>query len=65
MNLWQKWMAKLVGNAQKRAEAEQFDTPAERRIAEEGIVGIAEDERVQERLGGTDPNRLIDDEFKP
>jgi hypothetical protein len=29
------------------------------------VEGLAADARVEERLGGVDPNRLVDDEFKP
>jgi len=58
-------MARRNTAAEHRAEAAQFETPDERRVAEEGVDGVAADEVVEEQLGGVDPNRLVDDEFKP
>ena len=65
MSFWKKLMARRNAAAVHRAEEEQFETPAERLESTEGVEGIAADEFVQEGLGGVDPNRLVDDEFKP
>jgi hypothetical protein len=62
---WKRLMGRREEAAQERAEAEAYETPAERRFSEESIDSIAADEVVEERLGGTDPQRLVDDEFKP
>lgn len=47
--------------ARERAQAEALESPSERRFSEEGIEGITADEVVEERLGGTDPGRLVDE----
>ena len=65
MSFWKKLMGRRNAAAVREAKAEQFESPAERRIAEEGVDGVSADEIVEERLGGVDPNRLVDDEFKP
>ena len=65
MSFWKKLMGRRDAAAARRAEDSQFETPAERREAAEGVEGLAADERVEESLGGVDPNRLVDDEFKP
>jgi hypothetical protein len=65
MSLWKKLMGRREKAAARDAEAAQFETPAERREAAEGVEGVAADEVVEERLGGVDPDRLVDDEFKP
>jgi len=51
--------------SEHRVEEAQFETPAERRFAAEGVDAVAADEVAQEQLGGVDPTRLVDDEFKP
>lgn len=58
-------MGRREDTAARRAEGAQTETASERRIATEGVDGRAADEVVEEQLGGVDPNRLVDDEFKP
>ena len=65
MNFWKKLMGRRDAAAVHRAEEARTETPAERRESAEGVEGVAADEFVQEGLGGVDPNRLVDDEFKP
>ena len=65
MSFWKKLMGRSRVRAEHRLEEAQFETPAERRFAAEGVDGVAADEVVEEQLGGVDPNRLVDDEFKP
>jgi len=64
MSVWKKLMGRRDA-AVDRGEEAQVESPAERREAAEGVDGVAADERVEEQLGGVDPNRLVDDEFKP
>lgn len=64
-DFWKKLMGRRADAAHHRAEEASNETPAERRIAAEGVEGMAADEVVEERLGGADPERLVDDEFKP
>src|SRR4051794_9444706 len=54
--LWQK----LTSGAVRRAREESQMSPSERTVAREGIEGLQADEFVAERLGGTDPRRLLD-----
>ncbi|MGZ4292061.1 MAG: hypothetical protein ACXVQQ_05650 [Gaiellaceae bacterium] len=65
MSLWKKLMGRGKDRAEHRAEEAQFETAAERRVAAEGVDGLAADEVVEERLGGVDPDGVVDDEFKP
>jgi hypothetical protein len=65
MSFWKKLMGRRDEAAVRRAEESRFETPAERREAADGVEGVAADELVEESLGGVDPNRLVDDEFKP
>ena len=65
MSFWKRLIGRSEARAEDRAEKAQTETPAEQRLAHEGVDGIAADEVVEERLGGTDPERLVDDEFKP
>jgi hypothetical protein len=65
MSFLKKLLGRRDEDAARHAEDSQFETPAEQRIASQGVDGIAADEVVEERLGGVDPNRLVDDEFKP
>jgi hypothetical protein len=65
MSFWKRLMGRRDDAAIRRAEEAQVETPAERREAAEGVDGVAADEIVEEQLGGVDPNRLVDDEFKP
>lgn len=63
MSFWKKLLGRSASAAEIQAEG--TETPSERRIATEGVEGRAADELVEEQLGGIDPNRLVDDEFKP
>ena len=65
MSFWKKLMGRRDAAATRHAEEAWVETPAERHESAEGVEGIAADEFVQEGLGGVDPNRLVDDEFKP
>jgi hypothetical protein len=65
MSFWKKLVGRSKAQAEHRAEEAELETPAERRFAAEGVDGVAADEVVEERLGGVDPNRIVDDEFKP
>jgi hypothetical protein len=65
MGLWQRLTSWSRARAEHREEQAEQESPAERRFAAEGVDGLAADEAVQERLGGVDPDRLVDDEFKP
>ena len=65
MSFWKKLTGRHRVRAEHREKEAQFETSAERRFAAEGIDAVAADEVVAERLGGVDPNRLVDDEFKP
>ena len=49
----------------RRAEDEEVETPAERSITEGRVEDFAADRVTWERLGGVDPERILDDEFKP
>ena len=61
---WKRLMDRRDRAAKERATDAQFETPAERELAAEGVDGVAADELVEERLGG-EAERLVDDEFKP
>ncbi len=61
---WKRLMARRDDAAIRHAEQQQLESPSERHFAAEGVEGTAADEVVEERLGGVDPERLIDDEFK-
>jgi len=65
MRFWKKLMGRRRVQSEHRVEEAQFETPAERRFAAEGVDAVAADEVAQEQLGGVDPTRLVDDEFKP
>ena len=52
-------------DAVERDAEMQQSSPAERRFAEEGIEDKKADSAVEERLGGIDPERLLDDEEPP
>jgi hypothetical protein len=62
---WKRLMSRRDRAANEQAGEAQLETAAERRLATEDVEGLAADEVVEERLGGTDPERLVDDEFKP
>jgi hypothetical protein len=64
MSWWKKLMERRAAAAALHAERARTETSAERRAAAEGVDGRAADELVEEQLGGVDPNRLVDDEFK-
>jgi hypothetical protein len=65
MGFWKKLMGRRDEAARHRAEDEQFDTASERQVADEGVEGLGTDAAVDTRLGGFDPVRFVDDEFKP
>jgi hypothetical protein len=65
MSFWKKLMGRRDAAAAHRAEEAQVESPEERRLAGENVEGLAADELVEEQLGGVDPGRLVDDEFKP
>ncbi len=62
MSFWKKLMGRSEARAEQRAEEAQVESPAERQLAAEGVDGVAADEVVEERLGGGDPDRIVDDE---
>ena len=64
MSFWKRLMGRSQARAERREEQAEQESPAERRFAADGVDGLAADEVVQERLGGVDPDRLVDDEFK-
>jgi hypothetical protein len=63
------FLKRLLGRrdeaAIRRAEAESVETPAERQVSNESVDDVAADEFTVQQLGGEDPSRLVDDEFKP
>jgi hypothetical protein len=59
MSFWKKLMGRT------KTESTETETPAERNLVEEGVEGVAADEFVEQQFGGADPNKLVDDEFKP
>ena len=65
MSIWKKLMGRRDAAARQHAQDIQAETPAERRLAAEGVDGVAADELVEEQLGGVESTRLVDDEFKP
>ena len=65
MSLWKKLMGRRDAAAVHRAQDEQFETPAERRVSAGGVEGLAADELAEQQLGQVDPKPLVDDEFKP
>jgi hypothetical protein len=60
MSFWKKLMGRL-----SPGDDSQTETQAERDLAHEGVDGVAADEFVEQQLGGADPTKLVDDEFKP
>ena len=64
-NFWKKLMGRRAENASERAEDAALDSPAERRVAAEGVEGLAADEVAEEHLGGFDPGHLADDDSAP
>jgi hypothetical protein len=65
MSFWKKLMGRRDEAALQHAEDEQFDSPAEREVAEKGVGGLSADQVVDMRFGGTDPIKFVDDQFKP
>jgi hypothetical protein len=61
---WKRLMGRRNQAAIQRAEAKKLETASERRFAAEGVDGLAADKLIEERLGGRDPMRLVDDQFK-
>jgi len=64
VGLWERLMARLKEAAIQRVEARELETASERRFEAEGVEGLAADRVIEERLGGRDPLRLLDDQFK-
>ena len=54
----QRLLGRLRGNAIRREQEETRMSPAERRRVETPIEDLQADRVVEERLGGTDPERL-------
>jgi hypothetical protein len=65
MSFWKRLMGRRDAAVDRRAEAEQVESPAERAFTEGSVEDIASDEVVEERLGGFNPQSFVDDEFKP
>jgi hypothetical protein len=65
MSFWKRLTGRHRVRAERRDEEAQLETSAERRLTAEGVDAVAADEVVEEQLGGVNPNRLVDDEFKP
>jgi hypothetical protein len=61
---WKRLMGRRDDAAIHRAEEAQLESPSERHSAAEGVEGMAADEVVEERLGGVDPERLVDDDLE-
>ena len=51
-------LGRLRGNAVRREQEETRMSPSERRLADTPIEDLQADRVVEERLGGTDPERL-------
>ena len=64
-SFWRRLTGRRDEASVRHAERQGVETPAERRFVSEGVEGVAADEVVEERLGGANPQRLVDDEFKP
>ena len=60
---WRRFMARLNEGAIQRAEDRELETASERRFEAEGVEGLAADQLIEERLGGRDPMRLLNDRF--
>ncbi len=54
----QRLLGRLRGNAIAREQDETRMSPSERRLVETPIEDLQADRVVEERLGGTDPERL-------
>jgi hypothetical protein len=65
MSFWKKLLGRRQEETTERAEADRVETPSERRITDEGVDGLKADQTSEERIGGVDVERLVDDEFKP
>ncbi len=64
-SFWKRLLGRPDDAAEKRAESEELESPAERRLSDDGVEGVAANELAEERLGGFNPASLVDDEFKP
>jgi hypothetical protein len=62
MSLWSRITNAFKSSAEKREDELLQMSPAERRYAEEPVEDHAADEFAEEHLGGTDPDRLVEDE---
>jgi hypothetical protein len=58
-------MGRGNADAVERMVEKQQMTPAERSVAEESVEDRQADSAVAERLGGIDPERLIEEEQPP
>lgn len=58
-------MARRKADVAERGAEMQRRTPAERRFVEESVEDRHADSAAQERLGGIDPERLLDDDEPP
>jgi hypothetical protein len=58
--LWARITGRQDEAASKRLAEEQQMSPAERRVIEDGVEA-RDDEQAQALLGGTDPDRLIEE----
>jgi hypothetical protein len=61
---WKRLTGRRAPAADREAAEAQLESPSERRLAAEGVDGIAADEVVEERLGGVSPERAVDDELE-
>jgi hypothetical protein len=64
-SFWKKLVGRRSDAGIRRAEEAEVETPAERMLGSGDVEGLSTDEVIEERLGGVDPERLVDDEFEP
>jgi hypothetical protein len=63
--LWNRLTGRRNADATERKLEPQQMSPAERRFVEESFEDRQTDSAIEERLGGIDPARLLDDEEPP
>jgi hypothetical protein len=63
-DFWKRLIGRLNEAAVQRAEAREVETASERHFETEGLEGLVADLVIEERLGGRDPMRLLDSQFK-
>lgn len=61
---WKRLMARRNEGAIQRAEERELETASERRFETEGVEGLAADLVIEERFGGRDPMRLLNNRFE-